>query len=134
MNDPGTQAAPASDDPKKNRAGYFQAISETVQHVQNSIASEGKRLRTSDYISIIALPIFAVLLAIFAANLMLTEYRPIFAVAFYVALLYFIGGRIGVLRVLTPRQTHLVFNILLATFMLGCTFALLVFEAIRLMP
>jgi len=134
MNEPSTQAAGASDDPKKLRIGYFEGIVETVKHISVSINSESKRLRNSDYFSVIALPIFAVLLAVFAANIMLTTYRPFFALAFFCSLLYFIGARIGVLRVLTTRQTHLVFNVILATFMAGCTFALLVFEVIRLLP
>lgn len=133
MNEPSTQAAGASDDPKKLRLGYFDALVETAKHVQMSIAAESKRLRNSDYFSIICLPVFALLLAVFAANIMLTTYRPLLALAFFCALLYFIGARIGVLRVLTTRQTHLLFNVILATFMLGCTFALLVFEVIRLL-
>jgi uncharacterized membrane protein len=126
--------AGAVDDPKKLRSGYWVSIAETCKHVRTSIQSEGKRLRTTDYVSIILLPVFALLLAVFAANIMLTTYRPFFAVAFFIALLYFIGARIGVLRALTPRQTHLTFNVIIATFMLGCTFALLVFEVIRLLP
>jgi uncharacterized membrane protein len=134
MNDLSSQAASASDDPQKLRAGYWQSIGETATHVRKSIVSEGKRLRTSDYFSIICLPVFALLLAVFAANIMLTAYRPLFAIAFFGALLYFIGARIGILRVLTTRQTHLVFNVIIASFMLGCTFALLIFEVIRLLP
>jgi uncharacterized membrane protein len=131
MTDLTPQAAGADDDPKKLRSGYFEGIAETMEHVRSAIASEGKRLRTSDVLSIVLLPIFALLLAIFAANIMLTPYRPLFAVLFFFALLYFIGGRIGVLRALTPRQTHLLFNIILASFMLGCTMALLIFEVMR---
>jgi hypothetical protein len=55
-------------------------------------------------------------------------------VAFFLSLLYFIGARIGVLRALSARHTHLIFNVLLATFMLGCTFALLIFEIMRTLP
>lgn len=134
MTDLTPQAAGAADDPKKLRAGYFESIVETGKHVRTAIAAEGKRLRTSDYFSIICLPVFALLLAVFAANIMLTTYRPLFALAFFVSLLYFIGARIGILRALTTRQTHLIFNVIIATFMLGCTFALLVFEIIRLIP
>jgi len=134
MNDLSSQAAGAQEDPQKLRAGYWKSVADTCKHVKTSIASEGKRLRTSDYFSIICLPIFALLLAVFAANIMLTAYRPLFALAFFGSLLYFIGARIGILRALTARQTHLTFNVIVATFMLGCTFALLVFEAIRLMP
>src|ERR1700730_2738954 len=90
MNDLSTQQSGASDDPKKMRAGYFENIFETTKHIQNSIASEGKRLRTSDYVSIILLPIFALLLAVFAANVLLTSYRPVIVGLFFATLLYFI--------------------------------------------
>lgn len=122
------------DDPKKLRAGYFENLAATASHIGSSIRSEGKRLRNSDYFSIAALPIFAILLAVFAGNWMLTAARPFAVLAFFVALLYFIGARIGIVRSLTPRQAHLIFNIILATFMLGCTFALLIFELIRTLP
>jgi len=136
MNDATPQPADASaiDDPKKLRAGYFQNIFETFTHIRQSVASEGNRLRNADYISIICLPIFSLLLAVFATNIMLTSYRPLFVLGFFGALLYFIGARIGVLKALSARHTHLVFNIILATFMLGCTFALAIFEVMRTMP
>jgi hypothetical protein len=136
MNDVTPQPAGPSpvDDPKKLRAGYFQSIFETAQHIRDSVGSEGNRLRNADYISIICLPVFSLILAVFATNIMLTNYRPIFVVAFFLSLLYFIGARIGVLRALSARHTHLIFNVLLATFMLGCTFALLIFEIMRTLP
>ncbi|MGH9553347.1 MAG: hypothetical protein ACRD3W_28460 [Terriglobales bacterium] len=130
------KSAPAGsiDDPRKLRAGYFENIGLTAAHIGDAVRSEGKRLRNTDYFSIVALPVFSLILAIFATNMMLTPYRPFGVLAFFLALMYFIGARIGVIRALSARQAHLIFNIMLATFMLGCTFALLIFEVLRSLP
>jgi hypothetical protein len=122
------------DDPRKLRLGYWRNITETVKHIRTSIAAEGKRIRASDYISIICLPVFSLLLAVFATNIILTPWRPLLVFVFFSVLLYFIGGRIGIMRSMSARETHLMFNILMATFMVGVTFSMLVFELIRNLP
>jgi hypothetical protein len=64
----------------------------------------------------------------------LTTWRPLLVFVFFSVLLYFIGGRIGIMRSMSARETHLMFNILMATFMVGVTFSMLVFELIRNLP
>ena len=118
-------------DPKALRATYFENIGASWKHICQAMATEGKKLRGTDYVSVILLPIASVTLAICSATPSGLAIRPFLVTAFCLALLYFIGARIGILRALTLRQTHLILSIISATFMLGATFALLMFEIMR---
>ncbi|HEY9773746.1 MAG TPA: hypothetical protein V6C81_08040 [Planktothrix sp.] len=135
---PTQQPAPAGDsakvDPKSLRMGYWQSVALTMKHIQASVSSEGQRVRSSDILPIVSIAVLAVLIAIFAGNAMLSSARPFLVLAFFLTLLYFVGGRIGVMRSLNSRQTHLIFNMLIAMFMLGCTASLLLFEVLRTLP
>lgn len=121
----------AAADPKALRASYLENVSHSMKHIQDAINSEGKKLRGSDYISVLMVPIASVMLAICSAIPGGLAVRPFLVTAFALALLYFIGARIGILRALTHRQTHLIMSIISATFMLGATFALLMYEIMR---
>jgi hypothetical protein len=77
------------------------------------------------------LPIASIMLAVCSAMPGGLSIRPFLVTTFLLALLYFIGARIGILRALTLRQTHLIMSIISATFMLGATFALLMYEVMR---
>ncbi len=125
------QPVSAAADPKALRASYFENINASFKHIRQAIDTEGKKLRGTDYISVLLLPIASVTLAICSAVPGGLAVRPFLVTTFCLALLYFIGARIGILRALTLRQTHLVLAIISATFMLGATFALLMFEIMR---
>ncbi len=125
------QPVSAAADPKAMRATYMENVSASVKHIQAALDSEGKKLRGTDYISVLMLPIASVMLAICSAMPGGLAIRPFLVTTFCLALLYFIGARIGILRALTLRQTHLVLSIISATFMLGATFALLMYEVMR---
>jgi hypothetical protein len=122
--------SPAAD-PKALRASYFENVSASFKHIGQALETEGKKLRGTDYISVLMLPIASVTLAICSATPAGLSVRPFLVTTFCLVLLYFIGARIGILRALTLRQTHLVLAIISATFMLGATFSLLVFEIMR---
>jgi hypothetical protein len=124
-------SAPA--DPKALRLGYWQSVSMTIKHIATSVSTEGQRVRSTDIVPIVCIPIFAILLAFFASSVALSPGRPILVFIFLLALLYFVGGRIGVMRNFNARETHLVFNMLIAMFMVGATCALLLFEVVRLL-
>ncbi len=121
----------AAADPKAMRASYVENVNHSMKHIQEALSSEGKKLRGSDYLSVLMVPIASVMLAICSAMPGGLSIRPFLVAAFALALLYFIGARIGILRALTMRQTHLVMSIISATFMLGATFALLMYEIMR---
>lgn len=125
------QPVSAAADPKAMRASYMENVGASVKHMQEALETEGKKLRGTDYISVLMLPVASVMLAICSAMPGGLAVRPFLVTTFCLALLYFIGARIGILRALTLRQTHLVLSIISATFMLGATFALLMFEIMR---
>ncbi len=125
------QPVSAAADPKAMRASYMENVGASMKHIQEALETEGKKLRGTDYISVLLLPIASVLLAICSAMPGGLALRPFLVTTFGLALLYFIGARIGILRALTLRQTHLILSIISATFMLGATFALLMYEVMR---
>lgn len=103
-------------DPKSMRAGYWDNLSASLAHIREAVSIEGKRLRGSDYLSIALLPIASVSLAVCSSNPAGLVVRPYLVSFFLVVLLYFIGGRIGIVRPMTTRQTHLFFVIIFAAF------------------
>jgi hypothetical protein len=129
----GEQPIGAAVDPKSLRASYVDNVGESAKHIGEALTTEGKKLRGTDYISILLLPIASVCLAICTAMPGGLALRPYLVTGFCLALLYYIGARIGILRALTLRQTHLIMCIISATFMLGATFALLMYEIMRVL-
>ncbi|CAN5232146.1 hypothetical protein BH10CYA1_BH10CYA1_08170 [soil metagenome] len=125
------QPISAAADPKAMRASYLENVGASMKHIQEAMDTEGKKLRGTDYISVLMLPIASVMLAICSAMPGGLAIRPFLVTTFCLALLYFIGARIGILRALTLRQTHLILSIISATFMLGASFALLMYEVMR---
>ena len=120
-------------DPKSLRVGFWQNLGMAIGHIRGSISSEGSRLRGSDYISIVALPLAAFLLC--ATNFMSNglAMRPWFVLFLLVALLYFTASRIGVVKSFSPRQAHLVWTMLVSMFIAGAVFTLLFFEILRIL-
>ena len=75
--DSGEQPVSAAADPKAMRASYMENVSASVKHIREALDSEGKKLRGTDYISVLMLPIASVTLAICSAMPGgLTELRP----------------------------------------------------------
>lgn len=124
--------ADGSTDPKALRASYSDNLTSSWKHICEALGSEGKNTRTSDLVSILLLPVASITLAICSAAPGGLAVRPFMVVAFCLALMYYIGGRIGILKSLTMRQTHLVLQIISATFMLGAAFSLLMYEIMRI--
>jgi len=121
-------------DPKAMRASYFGNVFESIKHIKASGATEGRKPRGSDYLSIILLPVVAVILCLTCFSVAAVEpFKAIFVCLLNLVILYFIGARIGIIRSLNHRQAHLVWVLIMATFMLGCTFSLFMFELGHLM-
>lgn len=120
-------------DPKANRATFWGNLWEAIAHIRSSISSEGTRLRGSDYVSVFTFPAAAILLVFcqFIPNGL--TYRPWVVLFLLLALLYFVASRIGVVKSFTSRQAHLVWMIIVATFISGAVFSLFVFEILRVM-
>jgi len=123
----------AATDPKRLRASFWGNLASAAAHIRQASSSESSRLRGSDYVSVISFPLAAVLLASsqFMPNGIML--RPWFVLFLLISLLYFIASRIGVVKSFTPRQAHLVWMIVVATFITGSVFALFVFEILRVM-
>ena len=57
-----TKPAGAASIPTIRRAGYFENIFKAFGHINQAVSTEGRRLRTNDYVSVILLPGAAMLL------------------------------------------------------------------------
>lgn len=119
--------------PKHLRASFWGNLSSAFKHIRAASNAESSRLRGSDYVSVISFPLAAVLLASSAFMPHGILLRPWFVLFLLIALLYFIASRIGVVKSFTPRQAHLVWMIVVATFITGSVFALFLFEILRIM-
>jgi len=113
------------------RAGFWQNVIGSFDHINRAVKAEGKRLRVSDYVSVILLPVAAILLAWASSSYEGLTFRPYIVLLFNFIALYFIASRIGIIRTLTYRQTHLVWVIICASFLLGCVFSLLIFDFMK---
>lgn len=121
-------------DPASLRATYWENIDESVQHIRASIKSEGNKLRASDYISLVMVPTAAMALATCSLTRSLLAVRPWLVLTYLLVTLYFIGQRIGIIKSMTPRQTYLIFYLLINCVFLGATGALMLFEILRNLP
>ena len=120
-------------DPKRLRASFWGNLIGAIKHIRSAIQSEGGQLRSSDYVSVVSFPTAAILLVAcqFIPNGL--SLRPWFVLFLLAALFYFVASRIGVVKSFTPRQVHLTWMILVATFISGAVFSLLVFEVLRVL-
>ena len=123
----------AATDPKHLRASFWGNLSSAASHIKQATHTESSRLRGSDYISVISFPTAAILLASSQFIPNGSTFRPWFVLFLLMALLYFIATRIGVVKSFTPRQAHLVWMMIVATFIAGSVFSLFVFEILRVM-
>ncbi|HEY9787519.1 MAG TPA: hypothetical protein V6D17_19175 [Candidatus Obscuribacterales bacterium] len=120
-------------DPKALRAGFWANLSETAKHIRESMGSESTRLRGSDYVSVISFSVAAVLLVAcqFMPNGL--SLRPWFVLLLFCALLYFVASHIGVVKSFTARQARIIWIIIVASFISGAVFSLMVFELLRVL-
>lgn len=130
---PAPEGGGAATDPKRMRASFWGNLASAANHIRQASNSESSRLRGSDYVSVICFPLAAILLASsqFMPNGLMM--RPWFVLFLLVSLFYFVASRIGVVKSFTPRQAHLVWMIVVATFITGAVFALFVFEILRVL-
>lgn len=129
---PAPQGGGAATDPKRLRASFWGNLASAASHIRQATGSDSSRLRGSDYVSVISFPLAAVLLASSQFMPNGIAMRPWFVLFLLLSLFYFIASRIGVVKSFTPRQAHLVWMIVVATFISGAVFALFVFEILRI--
>lgn len=116
---------------KQQRPGYFETIIASLKHINSSANTEGKKIRTSDYVPILILPVAAFALAMCTA-VPAAPFRRYFLAALTAVLLYLIGARFGVIRTLGPRQAYIISILMFACFLLGCTVSLIIGELLNM--
>jgi hypothetical protein len=114
---------------KVPRLGFSENITESIKHVKKSVDSQGSHMRASDKISAFLVPAtgFGLMLAVLCAGWA----RMFISIMCMASLLYYILGRIGIMRTLNARQATLVWHILLGTFLLGIVFTFVYLEIIN---
>ena len=80
------QPVSAAADPKAMRASYMENVGASVKHMQEALETEGKKLRGTDYISVLMLPVASVMLAICSAMPGGLAVRPFLVTTFCLAL------------------------------------------------
>lgn len=114
---------------KLPRLGFAQNVSEAFKHVKKSVDSQGSNVRASDKLSAWLVPTTSV--ALMAAVLCVGWVRMAISIICLAALLYYILGRIGIMRTLSERQATLVWHLLLGTFLLGIIFTFVYLEIVN---
>ena len=115
--------------PSVPRLGFTDNVTEALKHVQKSVNSQGSKVRTSDYVSIWLMPVTC--MSLMAATLCGGWARLIVSILALASILYYVLARIGIMRTLNERQAALIWHILLATFLMGITFAYVFLEIIN---
>ena len=111
------------------RLGFGENVTEAIKHVKKSVDSQGSSLRASDKISAWLVPVTSV--GLMAAVLCAGWARMAISILCLASLLYYILGRIGIMRTLSERQATLVWHILLGTFLLGIVFTFVYLEIVN---
>ena len=111
------------------RLGFAANVSETVKHVGKSVNAQGGNIRASDKLSAFLVP--ATSAGLMAAVLCVGWARMAISIICLAALLYYILGRIGIMRSLNERQATLVWHLLLGTFLLGIVFTFVYLEIVN---
>ena len=104
------------------RLPLFQQLSTSVGYMRESANTEFKR--AGDVQNALLLPISCLLLVV---AICMSCPAPLRMVSFMVPLFcfsYYIANRIGIVRTFNARQAYLTWHVLIATFLLGGTFAL----------
>jgi hypothetical protein len=108
------------------RPPFFANIAGSINYMRQAANKEGAHLRNSDLPSVVLLPFSCLLLVAVSWFFTGPEVRAALFLLPLLAFCYYIGMRIGIVKGLTTRQAYLVWHILMATFLLGCTFTLFV--------
>lgn len=114
------------------RLGFIDNVLEALKHVRQSVKNQGGRVRSSDYLSILLVPVTCV--ALLAASLCASWARLLVSLLALCSVLFYVLARIGIMRTLTERQAALIWHILMATFLMGITFAFVFLEILNSMP
>lgn len=107
---------------QSQRLPPLQQLSAAVAYMREAANSEFKR--AGDTRNAMLLPVSCVLLV---TSICLSCPPALRALAFVVPLfcfMYYIANRIGIVRTFNPRQAYLTWHVLIATFLMGGTFAL----------
>lgn len=110
--------------PEYKRLPFGPNVASSLGYLRTSAEIEGARLRGSDFLSVVLLPASCALLVAVSWYFTSVEVRTALFLLPLMAFGYYIGVRVGIVRGLTTRQAFLVWHILMATFLLGCTFTL----------
>lgn len=103
-------------------SNFFRALG----YVHEASGADNVKQRLSDYISII-LVIICILSMVFAVMVPLPVHLRLLPLLFTVAAVFiYIVNRLGIVISLTPRQTLIVWQLLVAGFWLGVTTAMLI--------
>jgi Na+-transporting NADH:ubiquinone oxidoreductase subunit NqrB len=111
------------------RLGFAANVSEAAKHIHTSVNSQGTSVRASDKLSAFLVP--ATSAGLMAAVLCAGWARMAISVICMAALLYYILGRIGIMRTLNARQATLIWHIILGTFLLGIVFTFVYLEIVN---
>ena len=125
MSESGNVQNPSSDPPPGfERPPLLPTIISSIQYMRASAEEEGKNLRGSDLGSVVLLPVSCLLLVVASWAFSSAEIRAVLFVLPLMAFFYYIGIRLGIVRSFSTRQAYVTWHILVATFLLGCTFTL----------
>jgi len=113
---------------KVPRLGFGENVTEAIKHVKKSVDSQGSNVRASDKLSAWLVPATSV--ALMAAVLNQGWPRMAISIICLASLLYYILGRIGIMRTFNERQATLIWHILLGTFLLGIVFTFVYLEIV----
>ncbi|MBU6454192.1 MAG: hypothetical protein KGS72_20605 [Cyanobacteria bacterium REEB67] len=123
-------AAESSNNPGQlPRLGFTANVSETVKHVSKSVNAQGSNIRASDKLSAFLVP--ATSAGLMAAVLCAGWARMAISIICLASLLYYILGRIGIMRSLNERQATLVWQLLLGCFLMGIVFTFVYLEIVN---
>jgi len=125
LDSPATDKQPV----KVERLGFAQNVSEAFKHVKTSVDSQSPNMRASDKLSAWLVPVTAI--GLMTAVLCAGWARMAISIVCMASLLYYILGRIGIMRSLNQRQAALVWHIILGTFLLGIVFTFVYLEIVN---
>ena len=111
------------------RLSFVDNVKEAFRHVRRSVNSQGGKVRTADHLSIWLVPVTCV--ALMAASFTASWARLIISLLALCSVLFYVLARIGIMRTLNERQAALIWHILMATFLMGITFAFVFLEILN---
>lgn len=110
--------------PSGKRQPLPKQILDSLLFMQESSKVEFKR--TSDKMTMIALPLSCFVIIGLSYGLKAApQLRNVVFLAPLLMFAYFVAVRIGIVRTMTPRQAYLVCHMLIATFLMGVTLAIM---------